>query len=1124
MGDVARASEEVARVTSGSWPEIAADVLRIDSAAVGTRGFIALGGTSIRAIEFAARVEADLGLVVDVNRVLGDAPLGEVLANAVPRPASAPVRAVAGVGGAPLLSGQRGMIATEMLHGGKGFHLVFSARIRGHLNTVRLDASLDAMIERHESLRTVFERGPDGVRRHVLSTHRAVVVRQRGLHLDPADPVGTLHRHIAGTTHHFIDPFGQPPVVFVLTPLGPDDHVLTLVVHHAIIDGWSIGILFREIFQSYEGKPLAPAPSAELLLDAEEAAVRRGRVDELIRVLDLGGDEVVFPVDGGQAFAEDGRGETYGFDLPEEARRASELLAAELSITRNAVLFGAWAFVLGRYVRRDSVLVGVPVAGRGPGTRDVVGLATKLVPARVDIANTPAAYLRGAARALRAAVAFDDVPLELVAARVDPGAASRRNSVVQVGFAAQDDLVPDRFEAGGLAIELHEGHSGGSTFDATLVVHGPRRSGELAIEYATAKLTPATVAALAESLSTVITQFEAGIDEPLREVDALSAGQRAALISVGASRPVSWTDGLWAGIEATARRTPKTVAVRADRDELSYGELVDMATRTSAALAEAGVGPGDRVVVSVPRSVWEITAVLGVLRLGAVYASINADVPAALATRMLATLNPSAVVTLGPDERWRALAPGHPAVDARVAAFSDALPVPSATDQDRPVYISFTSGSTGLPKGVRVSERAVLRLVHGADYAGPESAGAFARIAPLAFDASTFEIFYPLTHGGRVEVFGAEVPTPATIAGFLTGQGVLGAFLTTTLFRLVVDHSPSAFDEMALVITGGEVTPSRHVRAALRGRSKLRVVHAYGPTENTTFTTVEPYDEAGAVPARMPIGTAVAGTGLVVLDAEGRLTPPGAIGELHVYGPGLAIDYDGDAEATAAAFGDFCAHLPHRLYRTGDLVRWDARGWLEFIGRLDRQVKVRGFRVELDGVQQCLSAHPAVADAAVFSTADGTDLRLGAALVLRPGGVAADVRAHAARELPAFSVPVLWTVVDRFPLTANGKLDVPALLRLDPSDSTPESGSTSELDLGELEELVARAWQAALGTDDFGYDDAFFDVGGDSLLMTTVRDHIRSELPELKLTVLQLFSHPTVAELAAFLHEMGEDR
>ncbi|HEY5837249.1 AMP-binding protein [Streptomyces sp.] len=1121
-----------ARDASGDeWANIAAEVLAVDSTAVdaaaGTHGFVALGGTSIRAIEFAARLATELGIGVEVSRLLADVPLADVLAAAEPlTPAApAPTAPTAPTAGGPVLAGQHGMLTTELLHGGRAFHLVFSARVRGALDLQRLTASLDAVTARHEALRTVFERTATGLRRHVLARHRAVVVRQRGFQLDPADPVDALHRHLTATTGHLLDPFALPPVAFVLTTLADDDHVLTLAAHHAVLDGWSIGVLFREIFRCYQGVSLPDPPSAELLAAAEEASVRAGRAEELVRTLDFDGEQVRFPVDGGVEPAEDGQGAVYTFALDEPTRLACVRLAAELAITRNAVLLGAWSFVLARHTGRDSLLMGVPVAGRTSATKDLVGLATKLVPARVTAGETPAAHLRAASRALHAALAYDDVPLERVASLVE-GAAGRRNSVVQVGFAAQDDLLPDAFDLDGLRVELHEGHTGGSTFDVTLVVRGWGGPGELAIEYATAKLAAAAAAALAESLAAAIAQFAACPDRPLREIDALTPEQRAELVAAGAARPVTWERGLWAGIEARARQQPDAIAVRAGEDVLTYAELVDAAARTSAALADAGVRAGDRVVLDVPRSAWEITAVLGVVRLGAAYAALG-DAPRAAAERMLRTLEPAAVITLGTEERWYDLLPGRPSLDARAAARSAAPAVPAAEERDRPVYTSFTSGSTGTPKGVRVGEHAVLRLVHGADYAEAAAARVFARIAPLAFDASTFEIFHPLTHGGRVEVLDPGMPAPAGIADFLTTREVSGAFLTTTLFRLVVDHAPGAFTGLALVITGGEVTPAEHVRAALRAAPGLRVVHAYGPTENTTFTTVEPYDEAAAVPPRMPIGRPVAGTGVVLLDAEGRLSPRGAVGELHTYGTGLALDYAGDQEATAAAFGRFCAHLPHRLYRTGDLGRWDTRGRLEFVGRQDRQVKVRGHRVELDGVRQCIAAHPDVADVSVYTDADGTDLRVGAALILRVGGAEADVRAHAARELPAFAVPVLWSVVDQFPFTTNGKLDVAALspaATLVPAPALAPPPAVSTWDMGELEDLVARAWADALGADDFGYDDPFFDIGGDSLLMATVRDHLRRELPDLKVTVLQLFSYPTVAELAAFLHEKIDAR
>jgi amino acid adenylation domain-containing protein len=496
-----------------------------------------------------------------------------------------------------------------------------------------------------------------------------------------------------------------------------------------------------------------------------------------------------------------------------------------------------------------------------------------------------------------------------------------------------------------------------------------------------------------------------------------------------------------------------------------------------------------------------------------------------------------------------------PGVDAAitvlVAGDTGPAPLPPVPgyDPERITYVAYTSGSTGTPKGVRVPERGVVRLVQEPGYMRTGPGEVTLRLAPLAFDASTFEIFTPLVGGASIALHPAAPPTPASIAKAIADNGVTVLWLTAGLFRLVADHRMDAFTGVRQLLTGGEVVPPTQARATLVAHPQLRLTVGYGPTENTSFTTTHHVDSVADVERDLPIGTPLAGTDVVVLDRTGQPVPPGGIGELFTGGLGLAVDYAGAPDLTAVAFINVDGH---RMYRTGDLVRFDS-GVLRFLGRRDRQVKVAGHRVELESIERILRGHPAVSDAYVGTWGKGSELRMVAAVVAQSRtGLVEELRDLVGVSQPRYAVPVRWAVVESLPLTGNGKVDVDALFsvsatrtgpdvpdRANPGDRTGvqelsaavadpdrDIGSADGLaappgDLVSLEQLITAVWSEVLGHDDFGTSDAFFEVGGTSVQLASVRDRLRAALPRRPLAVVDLFRHPSVEALAR--HMWGRD-
>ncbi|GAA3349415.1 hypothetical protein GCM10020358_71470 [Amorphoplanes nipponensis] len=1096
---------------------VAAEVLdrELTAADAGRLSFTGLGGTSLRAIECAARIGLRYGVSVSVPALLGPEPLAQVLGAAVPA-AAAPAVATAG-GLQPPSRVQQAMLVGEQLHGGTPFHLLFSLDLRGRVDRGRLDAVLAALTGRHAALRTVFVQEANGPARRVLARWTPTVLDLPVPPADGADAVTAVQAVLAGAAGRLLDPFRRPPVVFAVGPAGPSRTVVSLLVHHAVVDGWSVGLLLRELVAGLGGADLtAEAPTMDAVVAAERGDTvserARLRADTLTGVP----TRVELPTDAPRPAHASRSGTRLLFGLSDAARDACTALARRSGTTRNTVLLAAWSLVVARRTALPEFVLGVVAAARTAATLDVVGPCLTMVPVvcRIDDTGTVADHVGRTAAGLRTALEATDVPLEDIVAALELGGDDTRHPLVQVAFAAHDELIPENLRTGGLTATVHEGYCGGTVYDAVLYVQRWADRPRLALEYATDALRPDEAAELGCALNATLEEMAA--DGPLAEIRTMTPAQRERLARLGAGPGGSPYGGIWELFEAAVAAGPERIAIR-DGDPartLTYAQLRDAAQVQSAELAAAGVRAGDCVALAVRRSAREIVAVLGVLRLGAAYVGIEADVPASAVTGMLEAAGVR--IVLGDDDRadLRIVDPWQDAVRC------GEIPAAAAPDPERVAYVAFTSGSTGVPKGTRIPHRGVVRLTRDADFLVPGATDRFVRLAPLAFDASTLEIFAPLLGGGLVDVFPDAYPTPAALAGFLAERATTGLWLTAGLFRLVADYQPYAFAGLRQVLTGGDVVPPAQVAHVLAACPGLRVTNGYGPTENTTFTTTHAVDDPAEVSDPLPIGRPVAGTGVVVLDQHGRPVPPGGIGELHTGGAGLALGYAGRPDETTAAFGAFAADGDERLYRTGDLVRWDGAGRLRFLGRRDRQVKIRGFRIELEAVARVLREHPAVRDVAVVATPGEADRRLLAGLVTedRPG-LAAEVRRFAADRLPGYAVPSLWAVVRDLPVTRNGKLDTARLRELARGAGPTGTQPPAVLPAGdEVTATIAGTWADVLGTVRFGLDDRFFEVGGDSLQLLRVAATLRRKLPGHEVTVQDLFACQTIRALSGRLH------
>jgi amino acid adenylation domain-containing protein len=1000
--------------------------------------FIRLGGSSMQAIALAAMAGERMGVTLELSALLSEAPLITVFERALdagPRPAPA--------GPAPSLDAgheasamQCGMWLREQVVGPLPYNLVFTCFIDGPLDAETLVAAVHDTARRHEGLRTVFPQTSERVERRVLGSFLPPVRRQVYQDGDFTARVRALAEQ-AGRAP--FDLSAAPPLRFVLVSQGPGRHALILAVHHILLDGYAIGLVLREVFTRYDdldcGREHDWEPAARFDEQvqwlaglrhsgelAREARFWRHHLQGVPVVLDL-------PADRTRPALQQPHGARCPFDVGAAVSAAVRDRATGLGVTPAAFLLAAFGLTLSRYTGARTLLVGMPIAARPtPRLTELVATAANFIPVRIDVDEdrTTGEFLAATQKSLARSLDHGSIPFADIVADAGLTATVERHPLVQVGLGVHAGLIPERLHTTKLAVRVEEGHGGGAQLDLQLFVRqdSPSYAGDL--EYATSVWHAAEATGFCADLAAAVGGLTAPPETPLENVSSLAPHRRALLEHANeTARPYHLTS-VDEEFRAQARRTPDAVAVHdASGAALTYAELERAAAAQARLLADAGVVPGSSVLVAAGRSIAEVVAVLGTLWSGAAYVGVEPGAPSGRVAQIASILRPAAVI-------GDALAGAHGLTRVRSWPDLPASGLPAACpDPERLAYVAFTSGSTGIPKGVCVPHRGVLRLIAGLpEYAPVRPGDRMMRFCPLSFDVSTFEIWGALLNGATLEIHPAGVPSAAELGRFLSERKITVAWLTSGLFAVVVDFALDGLESVRQLLTGGDVVSARHVRRALERHPGLVVINGYGPTENTTFTTVHRVATPAAVDDPLPIGVPVASTQVYLLDGRGRLVPPGAVGELYTGGDGLAAGYFGDQQDTARAFGRLSPHVASRLYRTGDFARWDTQGRLRFLGRNDDQVKIRGCRVELGELRSVLVTHPDVADAIVTVCGDGSARELLAACVPADGGLAVpNLVAFLGERLPSFMVPAQWAVVPGFPLTATGKVDRDALRR-----------------------------------------------------------------------------------------------
>ncbi|WP_405861031.1 amino acid adenylation domain-containing protein [Streptomyces sp. NBC_00090] len=1006
---------------------------------------------------------------------------------------------------------------------GLGWPLVL--RLDGALDLGELRAAVGDLLERHETLRTRFPEVDGAPSQQILEEADPDEVL-RVATVDPAD----LDRELTAAARHRFDLTTDLPLRLHLFHTGPDRHTLLLLMHHIAGDGWSLAPLTRDLAQAYAARVRGDAPVWRPLpvqyadYTMWQRALLEGPTGERLSEYwtgQLAGlpQELALPYDRPRPDSSDLRGALLPVTLPAPLHAGLLDLARRTHTTLFMVLHAALATLYTRLGAGTDIPIGTAVAGRSDDSLDhLIGCFVNSLVLRTDTAGDPSfRELLGRVRDLDlAAYAHQELPFDRIVDALNPARTLSRHPLFQTMLVLQNNA-ESAFALSGVDVSpapaegaLEAIRVGPVDFDLNLSFvehHGDGRvpegiTGE--VRYRTDLFDRDTVAALTDRLLRVLSAAVADPDAPIGRIDLLSDAERQAALSGrrDSVRPVVDED-LAVLFARKAAATPDAIAaVEGDRS-ISYRDLDRRANHLAHVLVAAGCAPDDPVAVRQPRGIDYLVTVLAVVKAGGGYLPLPGSAPLARQQRMVDHMRARLLVTDRPT--------GLTGVTVVTLSPGTEEHGPTATTHpDRTAYTMFTSGSTGTPKAVSVSHRSVAEFVTDRAWERLRPADTLMH-SPTSFDPSTFEIWLPLLTGGRVVIAPeGDLDTEVLARTIVDGRATTAVF-TSALFNLMVAEARPALSALDLVWVAGDVVSPASVADLVADAPHTAVAAAWGTTETTVISSWYPI---AAAPARtVPIGRAMDNTWLYLLDERLQPVPPGVPGEVYVTGTGLARGYAHQPDVTAARFvADPYGPAGGRMYRTGDLARYRPDGVLEFDGRADAQLKVRGFRIEPAEVEAALTGHPDVAHATV--TGDGERL---IGYLVPPDVDVAAVRAHAARTLPDYMVPSVFVTLDRLPLTGNGKVDRKALPA--PGPSASDTAYVAPRD--DREAALCAMFAEVLKAPRVGVHDNFFDLGGHSLLATRLLNRVRTRFGA-SLSVAALFESPTVAALTAHLGQAAD--
>ncbi|HEX2269643.1 MAG TPA: amino acid adenylation domain-containing protein [Pyrinomonadaceae bacterium] len=1104
--------------------------------------FFELGGHSLLATQVVSRVREVFGVEVPL-RELFEYPTIAAFAKRIDEAArqeqgleAPPIRRVGRDRSLPLSFAQQRLWFLHQLEPESAvYNIGFAVRLRGRLDGARLQQTLTEVVRRHEVLRTTFA-VEHGEPVQVIGEARDVPLPIVDLsELDASVREIESQRLIAVESQQPFDLSTGPLMRAGLLRFSAEEHILPLTVHHIISDGWSIGVMVREVAALFAAFSKGePSPLPELAIQYADFAVwqREWLQDEVLeRQLDywrnqLSGAPPVLelPIDKPRPPVQSFNGSHESLGLDEQISKQLHELSRREGVTLFMTLLAAWQLLLSRYTGQKDIAVGTPIAGRNRlETEDLIGFFVNTLVLRTDLGENPSfrEVLKRVRNVVLGAYSHQDVPFERLVDELQTERSLSHTPLFQVAIALQN-TPQESLNLSELELSEVEAENETAKFDLTLALSESEQLIGGALVYNSDLFESSTIKRM---VSHYIALLQAVIKDPelrLSELPMLSEAEREQLVVEFNNQRLDYAKEQLAPqlFAEQVRRAPHAAAVVHEGRQLSYGELNERAERLGQHLRALGVGPETVVGVCMERSVELVVALLAVWKAGGAYLPLDPAYPAQRISFMLRDAR--AVVLLSSTSVLPQLS-----VPAETQAVCCDVELPESINTELPVlcaenlaYVIYTSGSTGQPKGVMVSHGSLLNLVqwHVNEYQ-LTAADRVTQLASVAFDAAVWELWPALCAGACVHLAPEEVRRLGwQLPQWLTETGITVSFVPTPLTEQLLGQSWPAECRLRALLTGGD---QLHV---YRGAVEFAVVNHYGPTEATVLCTAGAVTNSATVTGELPpIGKSIANTQVYVLDEWQQLTPLGVVGELYIGGAAVTRGYLGRAELTAERYvpDGVSGRAGERLYRTGDLVRYRADGQLEYLGRVDQQVKLRGFRIELGEIEAVLREHQAVAESVVVARGErGGELRLVAYVT---GEFAEDelpveeLRSYLRGRLPEYMVPASFVVLPELPLTVHGKVDRKRL----PAPDLQSNGAAYVGPRTPTEELLAQMWCDVFEVDRVSVTENFFEIGGHSLLATQAVSRIRKEF-DIELPVRSLFESPTIEQLAAVIDQQQQ--
>lgn len=1010
----------------------------------------------------------------------------------------------------PASSSQRGLWLQYQLEGmSSTYNVPCVYHLRGELNHPAIEKALKYLIARHESLRMSFKaRGGEPY---------LVIADSVTWGLDIRCISGeAVERELAEQAAR---PFNLEQAPLFRAHLWTDfrnDHTLLLNFHHIIIDEWAKENFERELSSVYvrivSGEEAALPP---LELDFADYAAWQHESMESARFTQglnywkknmIGAPELLeLPCDLPRSVVQSYIGDKVKLELEQALVVKLQELARREQVTLFMVMSLAFALLLGRYSRQEDVIIGSPMANRSRKVLEgVVGFFVNTLPLRFDLSGNPTLpeMLRRVKKIALDAYEHQDVPFDKLIEGLRIRRDTRNSPVFQALFTMKNMSKQD-LHLGECVILNDEVNIGVAKFEMSLFVDMQMKDSRLELEYNKSIFKAATAARMLVHYKRILEWIVSTPKKNFHEFDFLSAAERQQIL-------VEWNDTsveyprekcIHQLFEEYAENVSDIHAIKAADQVLTYRQLNDQANQLAHFLCEMGIGPENGVGLYIERSCEMIVSLLAILKAGGAYVPLDMTFPRERQAFILRDTHSTILLTL------RRHLTALPDFNGKVICVDDYDLYTQKSKKNPDIvispenlaYIMYTSGSTGIPKGVCIPHRAVVRLVKNTNYVNFSSGEVFLQFAPLAFDASTFEIWGSLLNGAKLVIFPPHLPLLDELECFVKTNGVTTLWLTSGLFHQVMESQPGIVNGLHQLLSGGDVLSPSHVRIALQQNPNCCLINSYGPTENTTFTCCYTIKKL-SLQQSVPIGRPIANTVVYILDKHSQPVPVGVVGELYIGGDGLARQYLNQPDLSEQKFvpNPFRDQAGKILYRTGDLVRWLPDGNIEFLGRMDDQVKIRGYRIELGEIEAVLKENSEVLQAVTLMREDQLgDKRLVAYIIPTTGAIVDAEKLHSflQKKLPDYMIPSAFVQMDGFPLTVNGKIDRKAF-------PPPEIGLPADHYLSprnEIETRLVSIWEEILGIKHVGIRDNFFVLGGHSLLavrlLTLIQEEFGQSLP-----------------------------